>query len=228
MRSRHTRRLLLVDSFLPPGEAVRLADDLANVDAFRLTRRDATFGARNLLQLDSVRGLIEAPSTHALIGPLIGPAFRCVRALFFDKTPEANWPVAWHQDLSVPLAHEADLPGWTGWSVKGGVVHAQPPAEILSRMITLRIHLDDCWRDNGPLRVIGGSHAHGRLARADIERLRASNAETVCCGPAGSALLMKPLLLHASSPARSPSHRRVLQLEFAPDAILPEPLRWAA
>jgi hypothetical protein len=31
-----------------------------------------------------------------------------------------------------------------------------PPAEILDKMLTLRVHLDDCGEENGPLRVIPG------------------------------------------------------------------------
>jgi hypothetical protein len=42
----------------------------------------------------------------------------------------------------------------------------------------------------------------------------------------GGIVLMRPLLLHASSPARAPGHRRVIHLEFAADP-LPGSLRWA-
>jgi hypothetical protein len=36
---------------------------------------------------------------------------------------------------------------------------------------------------------------------------------------------MRPLALHASSPATAPHHRRVIHIEYAP-APLPAPLRW--
>ena len=89
------------------------------------------------------------------------------------------------------------------------------------------LHLDDCDESNGPLRVIPGSHGQGILSSEQIARHRQETAEVVCTVPAGGALVMAPLLLHASSRARSPSHRRVLHLEFAPLGLLPEGLAWA-
>jgi ectoine hydroxylase-related dioxygenase (phytanoyl-CoA dioxygenase family) len=149
-----------------------------------------------------------------------------VRALLFDKTPDANWKVAWHQDLSIAVAERRATPGFTGWSLKEGVWHVQPPACVLERMITLRIHLDNCGPDNGPLKVIPGSHCEGRLSRERIEWWKTHCKIVECHVPAGGALLMRPLLLHASSPAMKPSHRRVLHVEFAAET-LPAGLRWA-
>lgn len=218
----------LVDDVLAPEAVRNLIAAPGSANAFQLRRGGDTYGARNLLTIDAVRRIVNDPATRALVEPFAGENPHAVRALFFDKTPEANWPVAWHQDLSVALAARTDVDGWTGWSVKAGVVHAQPPQEILTKMITLRIHLDVCDEDNGPLRVLPGSHRHGRLSRDAIERWRSIISDISCCGPVGSALLMRPLILHASSPARSPNHRRVLQIEFAPENVLPAALRWAA
>jgi len=148
------------------------------------------------------------------------------RALFFDKNPSANWKVAWHQDLSIAVAERHEVAGFTGWSLKEGVWHVQPPAEVLERMITLRLHLDDCGPDSGPLKVISGSHREGRLSRERIEWWKTHGGVVECHVPAGGALLMRPLLLHSSSPARQPSHRRVLHVEFATEA-LPAGLQWA-
>ena len=87
------------------------------------------------------------------------------------------------------------------------------------------VHLDDCDTDNGPLRVLRGSHRHGRLNDDQIEQLKRTSDEVTCLVPAGGALLMRPLLLHASSPAKIPRHRRVIHLEYAAQP-LPGPLRW--
>jgi ectoine hydroxylase-related dioxygenase (phytanoyl-CoA dioxygenase family) len=86
----------------------------------------------------------------------------------------------------------------------------------LEAMLAVRLHLDDCGPDNGPLRVIPGSHRLGRLRRDQIAACRQEIEEVVCNAQAGAALLLRPLLLHASSPARTPSHRRVIHIEFAP------------
>ncbi len=138
-----------------------------------------------------------------------------VRGIYFDKTPEANWLVPWHQDLSIAVKQRLDVSGYGPWSTKEGVPHVQPPAELLEAMVTLRLHLDNCDESNGPLRVIPGSHRMGRLEAADIVKTRSNQKEVICSMQAGDALLMRPLLLHASSEASVPVHRRVIHLEYA-------------
>jgi ectoine hydroxylase-related dioxygenase (phytanoyl-CoA dioxygenase family) len=149
-----------------------------------------------------------------------------VRTLLFDKQPGANWKVTWHQDLTIAVKERRDVDGFGPWSIKDGIPHVQPPAELLARMITLRVHLDDCFAENGALRILPGTHQSGRLSPADISDTRARVDEIVCEVPRGGVLVMRPLLLHASSAAVSPRHRRVLHLEFAAED-LPEGLAWA-
>jgi ectoine hydroxylase-related dioxygenase (phytanoyl-CoA dioxygenase family) len=196
-------------------------------DAAALRRGGSAYGGRNLLALPDIRNLAAERAMRDLVEPVVGPNATPVRALFFDKTPKANWPVLWHQDLTIAIAARFDLEGWGPWSTKAGVTHVEPPAALLASMLTVRLHLDDCHADNGPLRVLPGTHTHGRLTRDRIKALREATGEVSCVAPLGSALLMRPLLLHASSPARLPSHRRVIQLEFARRDTLPPPLRWA-
>src|SRR5206468_7563965 len=130
------------------------------------------------------------------------------------KTPHANWKVAWHQDLSIAVRERLDVAGFGPWSLKNGVVHVQPPREVLESMLTVRLHLDDCGQDNGPLRVVAGSHALGILPPREVQRLVQARPVTTCVVPRGGALLMRPLLLHASSAALRAGHRRVIHLEF--------------
>ena len=124
------------------------------------------------------------------------------------------------------VAERNDIPGWINWSVKAGVHHVQPPVEFLERMVTLRMQLDDCGPGNGPLRVLPGTHRLGRLSAVKFRELRSNIAEESCIMPAGSVLAMKPLILHASSAAKIPNHRRVIHLEYAPRDLLPPELRW--
>ena len=172
-----------------------------------------------------VAELARSPAIRALVQPVLGHDARVVRSLLFDKTPDANWKVPWHQDTTVAVKERRDTAGFGPWSTKAQVVHVQPSTAILEGMLTLRIHLDDCGHDNGPLRVVPGSHRVGIL---DVPRARAFReryGEVACAVSAGSAVLMRPLLLHASSPALIPSHRRVIHLEFAAEA-LPNGLEW--
>jgi ectoine hydroxylase-related dioxygenase (phytanoyl-CoA dioxygenase family) len=199
-----------------------------NPKVLRARRGASIYGARNLLALGPIRDLAAKAAVRRLVEPLIGARTIPVRALFFDKTPEANWPVLWHQDLTMAVAERHDLPGWGPWSVKAGIVHVEPPPALLAQMLTIRLHLDDCHTDNGPLRVIPGSHRLGRLTREAVASARRTGKEQALIAQAGAAILMRPLLLHASSPAANPRRRRVIHIEFAACDLLPPQLRWAS
>jgi len=152
-------------------------------------------------------------------------AARPVRVLLFDKTPASNWAVAWHQDRTVAVKQRADVEGYGPWSLKGGVVHVEPPVAILQNMLTLRVFIDDCGEDNGPLEVIVGSHRHGRLPAKDLGDVVERGTIFVARGRAGDVLVMKTLAVHSSKRAASPSRRRVLHIDYA-TTDLPAPLDW--
>lgn len=213
-------------NILDAADIATLIDAMERSDVARSTRGDATYGARNILDVPEVADIANSTKVLSPVADLIGPDARPVRGIFFDKTQGANWPVAWHQDLTLALAAKHEVDGWDNWSTKAGVAHVQPPYQILVHMITLRLHLDDCDADNGPLKVLPGTHRLGRIAAPKIQELRGAIPVQVCVAEKGSALAMKPLLLHASSAAASPRRRRVVHIEFAPKHLLPAPLRW--
>lgn len=216
----------VVPDVLAPAHVDALIGVVETADFARSMRGDEVFGARNILDVPQIAALAREPALLSLVEDIIGPNARVVLGIFFDKTPGANWPVAWHQDLTLAVAERHELEGWGNWSVKAGVHHVQPPPDVLGRMVTLRIQLDDSGADNGPLRVLPGTHRLGRIKADQLKSLRAEIAEHTCLAPAGSALAFKPLLLHASSAAKAPKHRRVIHLEYAPDDLLPPELRW--
>ena len=183
----------------------------------------ATQGIRDLLQKSSISRSL----THASwIRNCVPTSLVCVRGILFDKNPNANWLVAWHQDLTICVQKQRDVPGFGPWSVKHGVPHVQPPIALLESMVTARIHLDDTNAANGALHVLPGSHLEGRLRSEAIESWRGRNSPVCCEAMSGDVLLMKPLLLHASSKAESPAHRRIIHLEFAPPQALAPELSW--
>ncbi len=189
-------------------------------------RRGQVYAVRNLLNVvPETRALAGSAVVRALVEPLLGPDCFVVRGILFDKTPAAPWKVAWHQDLSIAVRERVEAEGFGPWSLKAGVVHVQPPAAVLARMLTVRLHLDDCDEANGALKVLPGTHTSGRLVAGEIEALRGSRGAVTCEVRAGGALLMRPLLLHSSPTPREPRRRRVVHLEFAAGR-LPCGLEW--
>jgi hypothetical protein len=191
---------------------------------------DQTVGARpgarlrDASMLDIV--LASTGPVGALAASLTSPAARPVRAVMFDKTPEANWAVAWHQDRTLPVVARVEVEGFGPWSTKDGLLHVAPPFEILARMVTLRVHLDAVDADNAPLRAALGSHRLGRVAAQDAAGRAVEHPVIHCLAEPGDVWAYATPILHASDRAEPPRRRRVLQIDYA-DFDLPGGLEWA-
>jgi ectoine hydroxylase-related dioxygenase (phytanoyl-CoA dioxygenase family) len=179
---------------------------------------------RDLLAMPSIRRLARCETVRAAVEAVLGPDCFAVKGFLFNKSQDANWKVPWHQDVTIAVRDRRDLAGFGPWTRKGGVWHVQPPAGVMSRLLAIRLHLDDSGTDNGPLRVIAGSHNRGRLSAGQLASLTQRQAVT-CLVPRGGALLMRPLLVHGSSPCSRPAPRRVIHLEFS-TGDLPGGLEW--
>lgn len=59
------------------------------------------------------------------------------------------------------------------------------------------VRIGECFADNGPLKVLPGTHRADQMTSVRIEELSANAAEVTCEVPLGGAILMNPLLLHA-------------------------------
>jgi len=94
---------------------------------------------------------------------LLGPACLPVRAILFDKSTEKNWSLGWHQDRTIAVKRRIDADGFGPWSIKSGMVHVEPPFDLLAGMVTVRVHLDAVPGTNGPLLIAPGSHRRGRI-----------------------------------------------------------------
>jgi hypothetical protein len=196
----------------------------APVAGSNFRRSQDVFAIRNLLgEIPALLPLLKTTKLREVLAKLFPVGCHLTKAIYFDKPAGSNWLVAWHQDLMVNVDRRADVPGFGPWTAKAGWVAVQPPAAVLENTVTLRLHLDDCDVTNGALKVVPSSHGCGVIpAETIIDRTASA---TVCAVPAGGAMLMKPLLLHASNRSISNQPRRVIHLEFA-SVELPAGLVW--
>ncbi|HEV8428890.1 MAG TPA: phytanoyl-CoA dioxygenase family protein [Pyrinomonadaceae bacterium] len=189
-------------------------------------RAGKAFGIRNLLNVvPFTRELANSFVCRSIVEPILGREARVVRGIYFDKHKDANWKVAWHQDMTIAVRERSEVDGYGPWSIKAGIHHVQPPGSVLENMLTLRIHLDQADETNGALRVLPGTHKHGRLDTSQIDYWKRQREAVTCAVRKGGVLLMRPLLLHSSGAAVNPGHRRMLHFEYS-SIELPGGLRW--
>jgi len=184
--------------------------------------REGAAGDRCLLDHELVREVaLQIKDVLVGVGVFSGEAV-AVQAIAFDKTVGTNWKVAWHQDLMFPFAKAVSASGYDLGTKKDCVDYARPPVRVLEEMLAVRLHLDGCDAGNGPLRVSPGTHREGILSMSEVTGKVSAHGEVVCLAEAGEALLMRPLLLHASSKALEPRHRRVLHIVYHVGGVMPE------
>jgi hypothetical protein len=216
----------LVSNVVRAGEIDALIEELSRPRAGGSIRGGKMYAARNLLAtVPAVAKLAVMSPLRSLAECVLGPAAFPVRAILFDKLPGANWQIGWHQDQVIAINTRKEVPGFTAWSIKRGIPHARPPVYVLERMLTLRVHLDECNESNGALQVIPGSHANGLLDDSQIQEIVGRIPPRICAARSGDVLAIRPLLLHSSAPAAEPGHRRVIHLEYAAEP-LPGGLEW--
>lgn len=223
-----SRGFAIIPAVLDSQVVADITEQLACIKQSDSTKQRGSsyFGIRNLLSVvPALQNLVILPVIRSLVDPIVGPQAKAVRGLFFDKTPEANWKVPWHQDLTIAVRERKEVAGFTGWSMKAGSIHAQPPSRIMNEMLALRLHLDAANEQSGALKVIPGSHTRGRLSAEDMHKIREETKSVICLAESGDVVAMRPLLLHSSSVSTNASHRRVIHLEFC-SLALPGGLEW--
>lgn len=184
-------------------------------------------GARHLMGNPAVSALANNVRLTELAKEWLGCVAIPFRATLFEKSGTSNWLIPWHQDTALPLVERFDLVGWGPWSKKAGATYAHAPTWALSRVIALRVHLDASFADNGPLRVVPGSHSAGVLSDQAVMEFASTNDHVECCVPQGGVLAMRPLIIHSSSKTRSAKPRRVLHIEYADSLELADGVRLA-
>lgn len=210
---------LLLPGLLEPVRRQALVEQLTTLPA-------GAAGERELLSQPWCQALaqwlLEQPALRRYL-PAEAVAVQCT---LFEKSADRNWLVSPHQDLAIPVAERVEHPALPVWSIKGGRHFVLAPAEVLDQLLAVRLHLEDATEADGGLRFVPGSHGDGVLDDADARRWRDQAGEVAAEARAGDALLMRPLVLHASSKAtHAVGRRRVLHFLFGP-AALPYGLRW--
>jgi ectoine hydroxylase-related dioxygenase (phytanoyl-CoA dioxygenase family) len=177
-------------------------------------------GARHLMSNPAVAALASDERLLRIARGALGGGAVPFRATLFEKSGRANWLVVWHQDTTLPLESFHASPDWGPWSRKAGRLYAHAPGWALARVIALRVHLDAATAENGPLRVLPGSHLRGVLSDAEVFALARARESVDCLVPRGGVLAMRPLLVHSSSQARADAPRRVLHVEYADSLVV--------
>jgi ectoine hydroxylase-related dioxygenase (phytanoyl-CoA dioxygenase family) len=188
--------------------------------------RRSRAGIRHLLSHPAVAEIANDPRLLGIAQQVLGYDAFPFRATLFNKNPEANWLITWHQDTALPLREKYETPGWGPWSVKEGVIYSHAPAQTLEQVVALRLHLDDSTEENGPLRVFPDTHRQGVLSDQQVEAIVAGIEGISCLSPVGGIIVMRPLIIHASSKSQSAIPRRV-HVEYATHAAVSAPLRLA-
>ena len=192
-------------------------------DTFR--KSNDLFAIRQFLkELPEIKALIFNEKLRIILKEIMGPDYFVTKSIYFDKPPQSNWFVPYHQDLTISVDKKVALEGYENWTLKQGQFAVQPPIDILEDCYTIRIHLDDTDEHNGALKVIPGSHLN-KISRSEDIDWQTVQQET-CCVSKGGLMIMKPLLLHSSNRTTNEKRRRVIHIEFCNKA-LPEGLEWA-
>ena len=184
------------------------------------------YGIRNAdKKFSSIASLTNSPRLLNKAIEILGGIPKVVRVIYFDKTATNNWLVPWHQDKTIALNTQKEVKGWGKWSLKDGVNHVQPSLDVLEQMVTFRVHLDDSDKENGCLKVIPKTNKLGLLSQTEIQKITKEKPFVYCEVKQGDMLLMRPHILHASSKCKTPTHRRIVHIEYS-SYVLPEGLAW--
>ena len=206
----HDRGYIVLPPFLGYENIRSLSTALAPI-----TDGLSSAGKRGIANaVDQVKKIAHSEGILSVVRSVLGSEVKLARSIYFNKTPDTNWKVSWHQDVTIAVKEKLEVEGYSPWSMKDGVVHVQPPESVLQRMLTLRIHLDDADNNNGALYVSPGTHSLGKIRPEDIKATVGKYGEVCCKVEEGGVMLFRPLLLHRSGKMMNRKSRRVVHLEY--------------
>ena len=175
-----------------------------------------TAGSRELLTQPWCQILANNLKNNTQLTSLLPINPMAIQCTLFKKSADKNWLVPLHQDLSIAVRHQFSDTQFTGWSHKQNMLFVQPPAQYMQQLVAVRLHIDDCQHEHGPLKVVAGTHQYGRINESTLPQLRDQKGEQECTLSKGGAVIMRPLIVHSSSKAIQTNGRRVLHFLYAP------------
>jgi ectoine hydroxylase-related dioxygenase (phytanoyl-CoA dioxygenase family) len=212
----------IVPNVFTPEEVQSLA---LTLESSNLPRSRA--GIRHLLSNTAIAQVANDSRLLGIAQSILGDDAFPFKATLFDKSPDTNWLITWHQDTALPLCEKQEIPGWGPWSTKEGITYAHAPATALEKIVALRLHLDDSTNENGPLRIVPSTHRRGVLNDEEVEAIVSNATPLACLVPKGGIIAVRPLTIHASSKSQSDISRRVIHIEYAMRNAVPTPLHLA-
>jgi ectoine hydroxylase-related dioxygenase (phytanoyl-CoA dioxygenase family) len=208
------------------------SDEFVNELMERLDRSHALqyekqepFDFNLITRISFVEDLAHSHRLISLVKQVIGENAFPINAFVLDKTQNNNWGLDWHQDLKIAVKRKIETNGYYNWTIESGITHTIPPREILEKRLSVRIHLDDCFIENGAILIAPKSHQYGIIKnKAEVEKI--TRDKVLYCEIAkGGIMFLTPLLLHKSPYATTNKKRRILQIDYA-GSPLPNGLEW--
>lgn len=167
-----------------------------------------------------IKDLANSRQLISLVKHVLGDNTFPTNAFVLDKTLDNNWGLGWHQDLKVAVKNKIETVGYSNWTVECGIPHAIPPKEVLEKRLSVRIHLDHCFIDNGAILVAPKSHKNG-IIQSKIEIEKIISDETVYCEvEKGGVMFITSLLLHKSPYSTTDKKRRILQIDYVGTSLI--------
>jgi len=119
-RSVEEQGFAIIPAVLADRDTSKLEQAFTSAD---VPRRKA--GVRHALKYSAVAEIAHDERLLEIARRVLETGAVPFRATLFDKSPNSNWLVVWHQDTALPLCERHETPGWGPWSVKDCVLYAQ-------------------------------------------------------------------------------------------------------
>ena len=186
-------------SILTTDIVARIKRELADAEMFHTSY--SVYQTRSVTQPQwisrAVAELIGYPPMVAFLRDLMGPDIVFTRG-FFQRTLPGSPGISMHTDGQ---PHGSNLFGYEG---------------SCPRLLRVLYYLDDLTPERAPFRLIPRSHLSFHADASPYLRYRSHPEEITLVVPAGTAVVVPSMLLHASHPNKDPRPRELVQLGYRP------------